>query len=151
MISAPVFDVRTDSADARPARVLNAVQLLAASQALGLVTTALLKPHLAASALVTFAEILTEVLFVWLIYLIWIGSNRARITFALLLGLGLPGYIPILLEFFRISAVAGSINLIQSLLQFVALYFLFTEPARGWFKRKITRRLVPQTAIAEDR
>jgi hypothetical protein len=120
----------------RPSQVSKAVLLLSISLGLGQVTSVLLRPHLPHDGQALFVGILTVTLLAWLTYKIWVGRNWARIAFAALFALGSLLYIPMLIKFFNFSPLAGSINLVQSLLQLVALYLLFTEPGRGWFKVK---------------
>lgn len=50
---------------------------------------------------------------------IWAGRHWARMTFSALTILGLAVYAPILMKFFQISPIAGSINLLGGLLQTV--------------------------------
>jgi hypothetical protein len=136
--SSPISDINKPAGTAvRPSQVSIAVLLLAASLALGTVTTALLQPHYARNSQTVSVQILTFVLLVWLTYKIWLGRNWARITFAVFWGLGFAFYVPILLKIFQFSPVAGFINVLQSLLQIVALYFLFSDPGRRWFKGKL--------------
>jgi hypothetical protein len=118
----------------RPSQVSTAVLLLCASLGLGTVTSVLLRPHLAPVRRTLFIEIATFALLAWLTYKIWVGRNWARITFAVLAALGFVIYAPILVRLFQVSTAAGSTNLVQGLLQLVAMYLLFTHPGRGWFK-----------------
>jgi hypothetical protein len=120
----------------RPSQVSTAVILLCLSLVLGQVTSVLLRPNLPHGPEALFVQVATFALLAWLTYKIWVGRNWARITFTVLFAVGLLFYVPILVRFFQFSSVAGSINLVQSLLQLVALYLLFTDPGRGWFKAR---------------
>ncbi len=48
--------------------------------------------------------------------------------------LGTPLSIPILWNTFQANILAGSISVVQIILQLAALYFLFTADAREWFR-----------------
>ena len=111
-----------------------AVLLLFVSLGLGTVTSDLMRPHLGPAGRTLLVQIVTLALLAWLSYEIWVGRNWARITSALLWALGLVFYVPVLIRLFQASAIVGSINLIQSLLQLAAFYLLFTNPGRAWFK-----------------
>jgi len=121
----------------RPSQVLLAVRLLWASLGLGIVTSAIMRPHLPPGRETLFIQVATFALLGWLTYKIWAGRNWARITFLVLWVLGFIPAVPILLRTFGVSPLAGSINLVQSLLQIVALYLVFTNPGRSWFKPKV--------------
>jgi len=116
--------------------VSTAVLLLGLSLGLGIVTSALLQPHVPSRGQTLFVQVATFALLAWLMYEIWVGRNWARITYAVLWILGFAVYVPILIRFFHFSSIAGAINLLQGLLQAVALYLVFTEPGRGWFRAK---------------
>lgn len=133
--SAPVSDIsKPDITAVRPHQVSAAVVLLCLSLALGQVTSALLRQNLPHTLPALFVAVFTVVTLAWLAYKIWAGRNWARMTFSVLTILGLALYAPILMKFFQISRIAGSINLLQGLLQLVAIYLLFTQPGRSWFK-----------------
>jgi hypothetical protein len=136
--SAPVSDItKPDITGVRPHQVSVAVMLLCLSLALGQLTSALLRPNLPHNPPAVFVAVFTVVTLAWLTYKIWAGRNWARMTFSALTILGLAVYAPILMKFFQISPIAGSINLLAGLLQLVAIYLLFTEPGRGWFKPRL--------------
>jgi hypothetical protein len=118
----------------RPPQVSLASLLLCGSLLLGFVTSALLRSYLPSGAQALFIQVFTFAVMALLIYLIWAGHNWARITFTVLFALGMVFYIPTLKGFFQFSFVAGALNLVQTLLQVVALYLLFTGPGRDWFK-----------------
>lgn len=121
---------------ARPSRVSAASVLLCISIALGPASIFLLRGQLPSGSQTFFTELVTLMVLVWLTYKIWVGRNWARIAFTVLFALGFIFYVPILLDFFRFSAVAGTVNLSQALLQLVALYLLFTGPSRRWFEAR---------------
>src|SRR5580658_4528571 len=120
----------------RPSQVSTAAGLMWGSLLLGLVTSALLRGHLPSGAHALFIQVFTFGVLALLTYLIWAGHNWARITFTVLFALGLVFYGPILIRFFQSSPMAGALNLVQTLLQLIAIYLLFTKPARDWFKQK---------------
>jgi hypothetical protein len=118
----------------RPPQVSTVVRLMWGSLLLGLVTSALLRPYLPSGSRALFIQVFTIAVMALLIYMVWAGRNWARITFTVLFALGLVIYVPILIRFFEFSPVAGALNLLQTLMQLVALYLLFAEPGRDWFK-----------------
>jgi hypothetical protein len=124
----------------RPAQVSIAALLLTASLALGVLTSVILPTTIASNSQAAIVQVIVQIfvliVFLWLTYKIWVGRNWARITFTVLAGLGFLPYIPILMKMFRLSPLAGSINILQTLLQLVALYLLFSSPGRAWFRAK---------------
>lgn len=120
----------------RPPQVSTAVVLIAVTLALGLVNSVLLGPYLRQGGHTFFVQVVTVAVVAFLAYKIWVGRNWARITFTVLFALGLAFSVPFLLRFLQLSLIAGSINLTQTLLELVALYLLFTDPGRGWFKTR---------------
>jgi hypothetical protein len=142
--SAPVFDIpNPDVPSDRPRQVSIAAMLLYASLALGVGTSVILAPRVVLSGpawiIQVCGQVLTVIVIVWLTYKIWKGRNWARITFAVITSVGYVFYVPILMKMFRLSSVAGSINLLQSVLQLAALYLVFSRPGRAWFgARSIT-------------
>jgi hypothetical protein len=141
--TAPVADLTNPVvAMGRPRQVSVAARLLAASLALGVITSTIVQPHTAMNSRAALVQISSEILtfsiIAWLAYKIWIGRNWARITFAVLTGVGWAFYVPALIRIFQLSPVAGSINILQTLLQLAALYLLFSNPGRAWFGGKAT-------------
>jgi hypothetical protein len=125
----------------RPSGVSMAVALYSISLVLGIIDTGLLWDHLITTASLGFILLVQALIFTllgFLTYKIWRGRNWARIASAVLYVVGLIPYIPALIGFFRHSTIAGSINLLEALLQLFALYLVFLTPARRWFKAGVT-------------
>jgi hypothetical protein len=137
-VAAPTVIASSDTEPTlqRPSQVSLAVRLLWISLGLGAVTSAIMRPLFPSTTHTVVTQVATFALLAWLTYKIWVGRNWARVTFVVMTALGLLIYIPILSVYFRFSPVAGTINLLQCLMQLVALYLLFTEPGRGWFKAR---------------
>jgi uncharacterized membrane protein HdeD (DUF308 family) len=77
--------------------------------------------------------IASMVLFIWLIARR--HKNWAR-WFILIIGLlGVPFYFRVLGQTLRFSPVAGTLMLVQMLLQVIAVFLIFTGNARDWFKQ----------------
>lgn len=76
-----------------------------------------------------------------LYYLIGRGKNWARITFLILFVMGLPSTIWSWAQYGSVPELAGWIDvsslilsIVQEVLQFVALVFLFRRASSEWFK-----------------
>lgn len=134
----------------RPSEVTRAVYLLWASLVLSIIHAIVDWSYITADrSAATTAYIL---LFTWLLYafLIWrIGeaANWARITlliFALLLVL--PSFVSVLSAFAH-SIALGGFYVLQFLLQATALYSLFANPGREWFRQESTSRVIPTDPV----
>jgi hypothetical protein len=132
----------------RPREVATAVKLLWASVSLGVLATVVDWPYQTARLS---AGILIPVEFVGLAIALWFiralgrGRNWVRILFLVVMIMSLLGAmasvwsVPLrarYLEEYTHSTTAGSIRGIQFILHLVALGYLFTAPARHWFKHR---------------
>ena len=91
------------------------------------------KPQISVTS-VSFALIITIVIYVWLINKVSKGRNWARITFLVLVAVGsIPNLQTLIIEFNR-SIIIGCNSALQLILQFIALWLLFTKPGSTWFK-----------------
>ncbi|SRR5579871_1224271 len=127
----------------RPSQVTLAAGLLSASLGIGVVVSALTWTQLTATASIGFAltvQVATIGLLFWLIYELWSGRNWARLTVAVLWGVGLPFYFSTLMRYFTISRAAGYLSLLQTALHLAAFYLIFFRPGSSWFK---ARAVVP--------
>ena len=123
----------------RPKKVQNAVTILYVTLGIGIVRTVMDASVNAELAGVGFLIVVTLVTFAFLVFLIaMIGRGRtwARITFLVLLLLGLPLSILPLIRYFTISPISSVLGLAQEILQIVAIVFLFQQDASAWFKPK---------------
>jgi hypothetical protein len=134
---AAVADATANRQMEKPSQVTTAVRLLWSSLGLGILSSALQWEYLASLGSVGFilsVQILSFTVLAWLIWKISVGRNWARITFLVLaiIGLGFLAQIPSVFERSPASAVVG---VIQLLLQFAALYLVFADPGRRWFRK----------------
>ena len=71
----------------------------------------------------------------WLfIHMIGKGRNWARITLLVLFIIGIPFSILPLMNSLSANPISGLLGLGQSVLQIVALVFLFQRPSSDWFR-----------------
>jgi heme/copper-type cytochrome/quinol oxidase subunit 4 len=125
----------------RPPAVVNAVRILWISLGLGILGLFLGPLGIKTTAQGIGALIgagLVCAIWAWLITKIASGRNWARRLFLVLLVIGTILTVTALPATARIYAarpVSAGIALVQTILQFIAFYFLVTAPAREWFNR----------------
>lgn len=123
----------------RPRQVDRAVRLLWIVLALGVVNSALQWRVLAASPASLATILLVQALGIgiaaWLTIKISGGRNWARITYLVMAVIGLPMIVLSLPATFNVSPISGVVTLVQIGLQITALYLVFSEPGREWFRR----------------
>ena len=122
----------------RPIQVARAVQMLWITLGLGVINTALQWQFLTASIPVEIAlltQLFTFGLLAWFTVKISAGRNWARITFLVMSLIGVPAILIHMPATFVRAPAAGIIGTIQFLLQCYAIYLIFSEPGRRWFRR----------------
>jgi hypothetical protein len=82
-----------------------------------------------------FPSAIGEALWVALIYFVSKGRNWARLILAVLLVVGTVIYILAAPAVWQRSEVLILMTASSLVCEFVAMYWLFTEPGRRWFKR----------------
>lgn len=130
--------METQSAAQKPQAVVTAVNLLWASLAVGLVNMLMdfsYPSSVALAAFTNFILIFTFALTAFLNFKISAGRNWARITTLVLFIIGVLPTLPIVLDEFSRSAVVGALSVAQVGLQVYALFLLFTQPGRSWFRK----------------
>jgi len=78
------------------------------------------------------------------IYMIGKGRNWARITFLMLFIIGILFYILPLLQSLAVNPISGSLGIGQTVIQIIALVFLFQKPSSIWFKVMKAQKRPPQ-------
>lgn len=135
------------NAPSRPAIVSNAVRLLYASLAIGVVRAFLEFNTMVADApigLVLVISAITFGLLLFLIYKIAAGRNWARIVFLVLFVVGVPMSVIPLVHSLAQTPVSGLIGLVQLVVQVIALVMLFQSPSNAWFRSvKQARQAAP--------
>lgn len=144
--NARVADLSTSPAvAAAPATLQLATRLLWASLAIGLVNSALDWTYLSSAApmnIVIGILTFTFVVIGLLIYNVGRGRNWARIVLLVFAIIGLPSLTQLPANFAR-SPLSGSLSLLQTVIQFTALYIMFVTSARHAFsKRKSAQQTV---------
>jgi hypothetical protein len=132
----------------RPREVATAVKLLWASVSLGVLASAVDWPYQTArlpAGILIPVELVGLAIAVWFIRVLGRGRNWVRILFLVAMIMTILGAmasvwsVPLrvrYLEEYTRSATAGSLRGIQFVLHLIALGYLFTAPARQWFKRR---------------
>ena len=122
----------------RPRNVTRAVQFLASSLAIGLLTSIFRLTQRTSGAPMLLALLLVIVFFGLLFFLVMkvsAGRNWARIV-VLILVLFVPFAIPAYLEELRRNAFSGTLSIIIVLLQLSGTYLLFTRKSNIWFRTR---------------
>lgn len=122
----------------KPAQIVMATRLLWFTLALGVVNSALEWQFLTSTTsvgLLVSTQLLTFAVVAWLTIMISRGRNWARITFLIMSIIGLPVVFMQFQAMFARSPISGAISVLQLLLQIGALYLMFSEPGRRWFRR----------------
>ena len=71
----------------------------------------------------------------WLfIFMIGKGRNWARITFLVLFIVGTPLSVLPLMQSLGANPISGLLGIVQTIIQIVALVFLFQKPSSDWFR-----------------
>lgn len=120
----------------KPSTVTIAVRLLWLSLAIGVPRLWIDLPiiqHMEYPELVGLTFLLTFGFLAWLTTMIDEGFHWARVTFLILLALGLPFWLMHLFKYFNYSFLSGMFNLVQSVLQVAGAALLFTASSRPWF------------------
>lgn len=124
---------------ARPGAVTRAVQFISASFAIGGIR-AVFDLAQKISGVPFFLALLVLVVFLGIFFFfvskIVAGRNWARITFLVLLLIGLPLAIPGYIGELRTNLLHGSLSIIIALLQLVGTGLLFTRHSNLWFRTR---------------
>ena len=123
----------------RPERVTTAVQVLAASLILGVLTAAFNVVRNVSGKTMLVALLIVLVFFGLGFLLVWriaAGKNWARIFLLVLVILGTPLAIPGYRASLRLNVVAGSVSILINILQLIGAYLLFTGSSNSWFRKR---------------
>jgi hypothetical protein len=127
----------------RPAQVKTAVTMLYCVLALGLTNGSMFFLRVIETtplSVFILIALITAAVALILIYQIGKGSNWARITYLIVFLASLPfGAIP-LYRLLSYNPVPGTIAVVQTLMQVIALTLLFRQPSSDWFKQVKQRR-----------
>jgi hypothetical protein len=121
----------------KPVAIRRAIGLLWASLAIGVVKTPLDWVYLtsrASGAFNAFVIIVTFAIMVFFIWKIGQGKNWARIVFLVLFLLGIVPFFFIVRSEFARSPASGILSTVQSGLQAVGFFLVFTSPGKEWFQ-----------------
>ena len=129
-----------------PSNVARFEQLMYLTLVIGFINSALTWNHSVAQArnlggayFVLFIQIFV---FAFIVMFIWLIARRrknwARWVLLVLFVLGIPAAARLIGQWFRVEPVVGFLNLVQGLVQVIALVLVFTGNAREWFKRTPT-------------
>lgn len=120
----------------KPRKVMMAIRILCATLAISMIILYLSFSNFmskgASLGSVIVVSIITLLLFGFIIYKINRGKNWSRIAFLVFFILGFPS---IIVVFQNLGSIKGMLNLLQIILEIVALVFLFSGEANKWFKQ----------------
>jgi hypothetical protein len=134
---ARVADVNAEVSRPRPPEVRRAAMMLWGSLGLGILNI-LLEPSLNDSTeagwtgWIVFGGVFATIAL--LTAFIFYGHNWARIVFLVLFIVGCIPFMLLLPHVVAQSAIIGTINIVQQVLQFGALFLVFTKPGALWFR-----------------
>lgn len=122
----------------RPDKVGTAVVLLYVTLGIGVLRSIMEASRLSAQASVGFVMFITSAVLglMWFfIYMIGKGRNWARITFLVLFIIGIPFAVLPLLQSLAANPLSGLLGIGQTVVQVIALVFLFQKPSSEWFRQ----------------
>ena len=120
----------------KPKSVSRAVKLLWLSYIIGLIRLPMDFSALTATgslAYPLFVAFFTFVVIGYLIFRISVGENWARLTFLVLLIIGLLPTLPQIMNEISRAPLTAAFTITHISIQAYALYLLFTSPGRDWF------------------
>lgn len=121
----------------RPKKVGTAVKLLYITLGIGVLRSimeASMQAQMASPAFVMFITFFVLGIMWLFIYMIGKGRNWARITFLVLFIVGIPLFVPPLLQSLAVNPISGLLGIGQTVIQVIALVFLFQKPSSDWFR-----------------
>jgi len=139
--------------NSRPANVGTAVKLLYITLGIGVVRSimeASTTAKVASPGFVMFITFFVLGIMWFFIYMIGKGRNWARITFLVLFIIGIPFAILPLLQSLAANPISGLLGIGQTVIQVIALVFLFQKPSSAWFKEMKAQRLLAQQGTPAD-
>ncbi len=120
----------------RPDKVGLAVLLLYVTLGIGLLRSLMEAPQQEAPlGLTIFTTLLVLGITGFFIFMIGKGKNWARITLLVLFIVGIPFSVPFLLNSLAANPISGLLGIAQTVVQAVALFFLFLKPSSDWFRQ----------------
>ncbi|MFZ2279055.1 MAG: hypothetical protein WAW39_14720 [Prosthecobacter sp.] len=128
----------------RPPSVSNAIHLLWLSLALTIPNLWINWPQIRSTAHLEFGFLIlfvTLVFTIWLITMIDEGYHWVRVTFLVLLVIGLPDGLMDMIKCFGDSFISGMLNLTQAVLHVTGVALLFSAGSRPWFGRSETPQM----------
>ena len=123
----------------RPKEVTRAVQLISASFVIGGLRAVfdLAQKVSGAWYLLTILLLVAFLgIFFFFVWKIATGRNWARITFLVLLLIGLPLAVPGYIGELRTRLLYGSLSIVIAILQLIGAYLLFTKQSNLWFRTR---------------
>ena len=131
-----------ERSQAMPRHILAATFLLWGSLAIGVLSSFLdFNPslHRVPPLFIFAVAAFTFGIMILLIHKIGRGRNWARIALLLLFVAGLFSFVPNVAATFNRSTIMGVLGITQMVLQFAALYCVFSKPGDPWFRKVTTQ------------
>ena len=132
----------------RAANVGTAVTLLYITLGIGVVRSimeASRNAQMASPGFVMFITFCVLGIMWFFIYMIGKGRNWARIIFLVLFIIGIPFSILPLLQSMAANPISGLLGIGQTVIQIIALVFLFQKPSSIWFKEMKAQKRLAQS------
>ena len=121
----------------RPYKVTTAVKLLYITLGIGVlrgIMESSTQAEVTSPAFVMFIAFFVLVVMWLFIFMIGKGRNWARITFLVLFIVGTPFSVLPLMQSLGANPISGLLGIVQTIIQIVALVFLFQKPSSDWFR-----------------
>ena len=121
----------------RPYKVTTAVKLLYITLGIGVLRGIMgssTQAEVTSPAFVMFIAFFVLVVMWLFIFMIGKGRNWARITFLVLFIVGTPFSVLPLMQSLGANPISGLLGIVQTIIQIVALVFLFQKPSSDWFR-----------------
>ena len=121
----------------RPHKVGTAVKLLYITLGIGVLRSimeASMHAEMASPAFVMFITFFVLGILWLFIFMIGKGRNWARITLLVLFIIGIPFSVLPLMHSLAANPTSGLLGIAQTIIQIVALVFLFQKPSSDWFR-----------------
>lgn len=121
----------------RPEKVAIAVKLFYITLGIGVLRSimeASIHAQMASPAFVMFVAFFVLGIMWLFIYMIGKGRNWARITLLVLFIVGIPFSVLTLLQSLAANPISGLLGIGQTVIQIIALVFLFQKPSSDWFR-----------------
>jgi hypothetical protein len=99
--------------------------------------------------------VFTFAILIFFITKISAGKNWARISFLIVVLIGITFYTPFIFQLFTTNVITAILTTVQNLMQLIAMIFLYQKPSNTWYvprktKRQRKKRIVETTSVENN-